>query len=90
MTSQPGYSPRGLPGEDIVDNQRLDLASERGAGPRKTAIPRYWPAHNRNAWTIRASQSNWSARHELCQWRRETLDKERPWDEGRNISPSRW
>ena len=24
----------------------------------------------------------WSARLEMCQWRRETLDKESPWDEG--------
>jgi len=32
----------------------------------------------------------WSARLEMCQWRRETLDKESKWDEGRSTSLSRW
>jgi hypothetical protein len=32
----------------------------------------------------------WSARLEMCQWRRETLDKESIWDEARSTSPSRW
>ncbi len=32
----------------------------------------------------------WSARLEMCQWRRETLDKESIWDEVRSISLSRW
>jgi uncharacterized protein (DUF2062 family) len=32
----------------------------------------------------------WSARLEMCQWRRETLDKESIWDEGRSTSLSRW
>ncbi len=32
----------------------------------------------------------WSARLELCQWRRETLDKESIWPEGRSTSLSRW
>ena len=31
----------------------------------------------------------WSARLELCQWRRETLDKESAWDEERSTSLSR-
>jgi hypothetical protein len=34
--------------------------------------------------------ANWSARLEMCQWRRETLDKESIWDEGRSTSLSRW
>ena len=32
----------------------------------------------------------WSARLEMCQWRRETLDKESIWDEARSTSLSRW
>jgi hypothetical protein len=32
---------------------------------------------------------HWSARLEMCQWRRETLDKESIWDEGRSTSLSR-
>jgi hypothetical protein len=32
----------------------------------------------------------WSARLEMCQWRRETLDKESIWDEERSTSLSRW
>jgi hypothetical protein len=32
----------------------------------------------------------WSARLEMCQWRRETLDKESIWDEVRSTSRSRW
>ncbi len=32
----------------------------------------------------------WSARLEMCQWRRETLDKESIWDEVRSTSLSRW
>jgi hypothetical protein len=31
----------------------------------------------------------WSARLELCQWIRETLDKESVWDEARSTSLSR-
>ncbi len=34
--------------------------------------------------------SDWSARLEMCQWRRETLDKESIWDEVRSTSLSRW
>jgi hypothetical protein len=33
---------------------------------------------------------NWSARLEMCQWRRETRDKERQWDEARSTSLSKW
>jgi DNA-binding HxlR family transcriptional regulator len=36
-------------------------------------------------WTILI----WSARLEMCQWRRETLDKESVWDGVRSISQSR-
>ncbi len=32
----------------------------------------------------------WNARLEMCQWRRETLDKESIWDEVRSTSLSRW
>jgi hypothetical protein len=32
----------------------------------------------------------WSARLELCQWIRETLDKESIWDEARSTDLSRW
>jgi hypothetical protein len=32
----------------------------------------------------------WSARLEMCEWRRETLDKESIWDEARSTSLSRW
>jgi hypothetical protein len=32
----------------------------------------------------------WSARLEMCQWRRETLDKESIWDEARSTSLSKW
>ena len=32
----------------------------------------------------------WSARLEMCQWIRETLDKESVWDEERSTSLSRW
>jgi hypothetical protein len=32
----------------------------------------------------------WSARLEMCQWKRETLDKESIWDEARSTSLSRW
>ncbi len=32
----------------------------------------------------------WSARLAMCQWIRETLDKERIWDEARSTSLSRW
>ena len=32
---------------------------------------------------------NWSAGLEMCQWRRETLDQESIWDEGRSTSLSR-
>jgi hypothetical protein len=34
-------------------------------------------------------QAVWSARLEMCQWKRETLDKESIWDEARSISLSR-
>ena len=34
--------------------------------------------------------NKWSARLEMCQWRRETLDKESIWDEARSTSLSRW
>jgi len=33
---------------------------------------------------------SWSARLEMCQWRRETLDKESIWDEARSTNLSRW
>jgi hypothetical protein len=33
--------------------------------------------------------SDWSARLEMCQWRRETLDKESIWHEARSTSLSR-
>ena len=33
---------------------------------------------------------HWSARLEMCQWRRETLDKESIWDEARSTNLSRW
>jgi hypothetical protein len=36
------------------------------------------------------ASGNWSARLELCQWIRETLDKESIWDEARSTSLSRW
>jgi hypothetical protein len=32
----------------------------------------------------------WSARLEMCQWIRETLDKESIWDEARSTSLSKW
>ena len=32
----------------------------------------------------------WSARLEMCQWIRETLDKESIWDEARSTNLSRW
>jgi uncharacterized protein YbjT (DUF2867 family) len=35
-------------------------------------------------------RSSWSARLEMCQWKRETLDKESIWDEARSTSLSRW
>jgi hypothetical protein len=34
--------------------------------------------------------AHWSARLEMCQWKRETLDKESIWDEARSTSLSRW
>ncbi len=34
--------------------------------------------------------TGWNARLEMCQWRRETLDKESIWDEVRSTSLSRW
>lgn len=34
--------------------------------------------------------SIWSARLEMCQWIRETLDKESIWDEARSTSLSKW
>jgi hypothetical protein len=40
-------------------------------------------------WTFSIS-GVWSARLELCQWIRETLDKESIWDEARSINLSRW
>ena len=43
-----------------------------------------WIAHNR------FPDWRWSARLEMCQWRRETLDKESIWDEARSTSLSRW
>jgi hypothetical protein len=36
------------------------------------------------------SNEKWSARLEMCQWRRETLDKESIWDEARSTSLSKW
>jgi hypothetical protein len=36
------------------------------------------------------SDHKWSARLEMCQWIRETLDKESVWDEARSTSLSRW
>lgn len=36
------------------------------------------------------SMLKWSARLELCQWIRETLDEESIWDEARRSSQSRW
>ena len=33
---------------------------------------------------------HWSARLEMCQWIRETLDKESIWDAARSTSLSRW
>lgn len=32
----------------------------------------------------------WSARLELCQWKRETLDKESTWHAGRSTNLNRW
>jgi type I restriction enzyme S subunit len=36
------------------------------------------------------SAREWSARLEMCQWIRETLDKESIWDEARSTNLSRW
>jgi hypothetical protein len=43
-----------------------------------------------NQVAMRYTLSTWSARLEMCQRRRETLDKESIWDEARSTSPSRW
>lgn len=40
--------------------------------------------------TLKDSVSVWSARLEMYQWKRETLDKESIWDEARSMSLSRW
>ncbi len=53
---------------------------------RIEAIAKSYAAHPEN--TIIVSP-DWSARLEMCQWRRETLDKESIWDEGRSTSLSR-
>jgi hypothetical protein len=42
------------------------------------------------SWEDAEDVMQWSARLEMCQWRRETLDKESIWDEGRSTSLSRW
>jgi hypothetical protein len=42
------------------------------------------------AWATKKLRSAWSARLEMCQWRRERLDKESIWHEGRSTSLSRW
>jgi hypothetical protein len=44
------------------------------------------------ACTLFSPQGNdyWSARLEMCQWIRETLDKESIWDEARSTNLSRW
>jgi hypothetical protein len=41
-------------------------------------------------WWIRYRVEGWRARLEMCQWRRETLDKESLWDEARSTNLSRW
>ena len=40
--------------------------------------------------TILGLPTDWSARLEMCQWIRETLDKESIWDEERSTNLSRW
>ena len=52
-----------------------------------------WASNGETQQPLRLNQfggSAWSARLEMCQWRRETLDKESIWDEGRSTSLSRW
>jgi hypothetical protein len=45
---------------------------------------------NAKDYEAESSGITWSARLEMCQRRRETLDKESIWDEARSTSPSRW
>jgi len=66
------------------------------------AVARFWPASSwplqaawakPDLWSAFASTASyvmWSARLEMCQWRRETLDKESIWDEARSTNLSRW
>jgi hypothetical protein len=39
---------------------------------------------------LKLAPEGWSARLEMCQWIRETLDKESIWDEARSTNLSRW
>jgi hypothetical protein len=45
------------------------------------------PDHSKK---LKLSAHVWSARLEMCQWRRETLDKESIWEEARSTSLSKW
>ena len=71
-------------------------AAERVAGleglkekstQRLNALEHYVREYRQDCWPV---NSLWSARLEMCQWRRETLDKESIWDEVRSTSLSRW
>jgi hypothetical protein len=66
--------------------------SAAGAGQRKTLascpefhiMSRLSLLPRQGGGIPRSEDSNWSARLELCQWRRERLDKESIWDEARS------
>jgi hypothetical protein len=45
---------------------------------------------NYASWNDALKEAEWSARLEMCQWRRETLDKESIWEEARSTSLSKW
>ena len=85
---------RILDGHDPMEERKRHRSEPTLADLADQYLSDYAATHKRAA-SIRNDRQMidrfiWSARLELCQWRRETLDKESTWDEGRNFSPSRW
>jgi hypothetical protein len=61
--------------------------------PKCDAAMGVYPSSGRKASSlepISRERRYWSARLEMCQWIRETLDKESIWDEARSTNLSRW
>jgi hypothetical protein len=78
-------SPKPVKLPPSVANQLAWYEYKREAGQFGTLGPRDWNCFA----TIGSNGWSWSARLEMCQWIRETLDKESIWDEARSTNLSR-